>query len=39
MYFDVFRKKLVLEEGKVLPLTNDLVFKNIVKNEYNRNRK
>ena len=36
MYFDVFRKKLVLEEGKVLPLTNDLVFKNVVKNEYNR---
>ena len=36
MYFDEVTKKLVLEKGKVVPLTNDLVFKNVVKNVVNR---
>ena len=36
MYFDKITKKVVLEEGKVVPLSNDLVFKNVVKNVVNR---
>ena len=36
MYFDKITKKVVLEEGKVAPLSNDLVFKNVVKNVVNR---
>ena len=36
MYFDEKKKKLILEKGKVVPLTNDLVFKNVVKNVVNR---
>lgn len=36
MYFDEVIKKIILEEGKVVPLSNDLVFKNVVKNVVNR---
>ncbi len=36
MYFDKITKKVILEEGKVVPLSNDLVFKNVVKNVVNR---
>ena len=36
MYFDKITKKVVLEEGKIVPLSNDLVFKNVVKNVVNR---
>ena len=36
MYFDVVTKKLILEEGKVVPLSNDMIFKNVVKNVVNR---
>ena len=36
MYFAKITKKVVLEEGKVVPLSNDLVFKNVVKNVVNR---
>ena len=36
MYFDKITKKVVLEEGRVVPLSNDLVFKNVVKNVVNR---
>jgi len=36
MYFDKITKKVILEEGKIVPLSNDLVFKNVVKNVVNR---
>ncbi len=36
MYFDKITKKVVLEDGKIVPLSNDLVFKNVVKNVVNR---
>ena len=36
MYFDEITKKIVLEVGHVVPLSNDLVFKNVVKNVVNR---
>ena len=34
MYFDKITKKVVLEEGKVVPLSNDLVFKNVVNRDF-----
>ena len=36
MYFDNITKKVVIEAGRVVPLSNDLVFKNVVKNVVNR---